>query len=73
MKPNEATITGAAWLERLSSGKASEEEANYYKSAFEEICENYSSRHGVFPTRVEFYHLTVPTLEIAQAQEKKTA
>jgi hypothetical protein len=73
MKPNEATITGAAWLEKLANSKASEEEAAYYKSAFQEICEEYRSRYGCFPTRLEFFNLTVPTLETAQAQEKKSA
>lgn len=73
MKPNEATITGAAWLEKLANSMASEEEAVYYKSAFQEICEEYRSRHGCFPTRVEFFNLTVPTLKTAHVRGEKSA
>ena len=73
MKLNEATITGAAWLEKLANSKTSEDEAAYYKFAFRELCEEYKSRYGCFPTRVEFFNLTVPTFEIAQAEEKKSA
>ncbi len=73
MRPVVATITGAAWLEKLANSNASEKEAAYYKSAFQKICEEYRSRHGCFPTRVEFFNLTVPTLETAHAQEEKSA
>lgn len=63
-------MTGAAWLERLSSGLATKEEEGHYKAAFQELCEAYKAKHGVFPTRVEFAHLSVLTLESARASDK---
>lgn len=60
-------MTGAAWLEKLTKGLATADEESYYKSAFQELCETYKSKHGTFPTRVEFNHLTVSTLESKRA------
>lgn len=66
-------MTGAAWLEKLSKHESTASEECYYRSAFENLCQQYHLKFGCWPTRLEFDHLTVPSFEVAQEKERKSA